>query len=701
MNWLTPKKWFSMIRSLLLCVIMLTRAAYAQEAWPKELAASDGTLVMVYQPEPETLKGNILTYRAAISVKEKNRPEPAFGTFWGFATVATDRDNRELLFTSITVTDIRVPYDSAANRLDHIKAAIQSQFAAAAGPIPIDVIVTSLNQQMDQTRLARSLNRQPPVILYSKEPSVLVTIDGAPRFEENHKWGLDAVVNTPFTIVKDRDGHFNCWGGGHWYTATAATGPYLPLTTEPDRRLRKIEKEYKKSEPDSVKNAVNSVIPTIIVTTSPAGLIQTSGTPNLQPVGSTNLLYVSNSPDNIFLDTKSRLYYILLSGRWYSSGVLETGNGWTYVPSDQLPADFAAIPEGSPKDNVLASVAGTHAAREAVMDAQIPQTAKVYRKMASVHIEYDGEPQFESIGGTHLQYATNTATTVLFDTHQYFALDNGIWFVAENARGPWSVSTARPDELNEIPPSCPVYNTKFVDIYDVTPDYIYVGYTPGYLNNFVFGPTVVYGTGFYYSPWLGRHYYPRPWSWGFDMLYNPWYGWGFGFDYNLGWFNFGLDWDGWFGGWWGPGDYYPFCWGWGFGYWPYGFYGRGAGFRHHFHMYAHNNLYRGRPGIRGYNEFRQPRHSGTFRGGGRSAFSDWRGNVFQRDDRGQWQNRTSREDVRPLTFGLEQQRQLQERGTFRTASFQHSRSFATPHFGGFRGGGFHGGGGFRGGGGRR
>jgi hypothetical protein len=83
--------------------------------------APDRPLVRVFQPEPETLKGNILQYRAAISVKEKNMTEPAFGTFWGSATLATDRDNREILFASLTVTDIRVPHDSASDRLDYIK----------------------------------------------------------------------------------------------------------------------------------------------------------------------------------------------------------------------------------------------------------------------------------------------------------------------------------------------------------------------------------------------------------------------------------------------------------------------------------------------------------------------------------------------------------------------------------------------------
>ena len=146
-----------------------------------------------------------------------------------------------------------------------------------------------------------------------------------------------------------------------------------------------------------------------------------------------------------------------------------------------------------------------------------------------------------------------------------------MWFISDAPVGPWQASTVRPAGINQIPPSSPVYNAKYVDIYDVDPDYIYMGYTPGYLNSFCYGPTVVYGTGFYYAPWVGTYYYPRPWSWGFDMVYNPWYGWGFGFGYGFDWFNagfgfgVGIGFGGWAGGWWGPGFYYPAAWGWGWG----------------------------------------------------------------------------------------------------------------------------------------
>ena len=178
----------------------------------------------------------------------------------------------------------------------------------------------------------------------------------------------------------------------------------------------------------------------------------------------------------------------------------------------------------------------------------------------------------------------------------YYSVDNGVWFQAPSPTGPWTVSTERPDEVDKIPPSSPMYNTKYVNVYDVTPDYIYEGYTPGYLNNYVYGPTVVYGTGFYYNPWYGGFYYPRPWTWGFDMGYNPWCGWSMGYGYGLGWFNYGfgfgigLGFGGGWGGWWGPHIYRPPYLG--GRYRSFGYYGANA-YRggNVFHTSYHNNIY--------------------------------------------------------------------------------------------------------------
>jgi hypothetical protein len=550
--------------------ILFINATQAQDEWPKVITASDGSVVKIYEPQPESFTGNVLKFRAAISLQQQGKDEPVFGTFWSVATVETDRDNRHIDILSVKVPNLKLASDTDITRINYLKTVLESEIPRASFDLQLDQVEASLDMKTEEKKLSKGLNNNPPKIIYASRPSILVVIDGAPKLQRNNDWGVDAVVNTPFTIVKNNDGNYYLYGGKQWYTASAATGPYHFANNDVPGNLKKIEDAVNSanstSDPGYTSESTaeqEHVVSDIIVSSVPAELIQTKGEPNLTPLQGTSLLYASNSENDLFMETNSQQYYVLLSGRWYKSSQLN--GGWQYIAATSLPADFAKIPEGSPKDNVLASVAGTDAAREAVMDAQIPQTAKVDRKTATANVTYDGAPQFKDIQGTHMQYALNTPSSVIRYKGIYYCVENGVWFESDQATGPWVVAVQRPEEVDIIPPSNPEYNLKYVYIYDVDPDWAYMGYTPGYLNSFIYGPTVVYGTGYYYMPWRGMHYYPRPYTWGFSMNYNPWSGWGMGYDYSYGWFNMGFGvslWDNWGGGWWGPSLYHPpYCWG--------------------------------------------------------------------------------------------------------------------------------------------
>jgi hypothetical protein len=581
--------------------------------WPKLINTTNGTQIKVYAPEPESFKGNTLMFRSAISILENGSNDPVFGAFWGTAKVETDRDNRTLAINSLDVTSIRIPAIEGQDTIDYIDDALESQFPSTAGPISLDEIVATLNQNQQETKLSDKISTNPPKVIFVTQPSMLVLIDGDPKLKNNKDLNLDIVVNTPFTIVKNNDGRFYLYGSKHWYVSNAATGPYEYTNGQVPDNIRNVEQLIaKNSQTNGSTNKAAAdnpnVIPNIIVSTAPAELIQSSGEPNFTPIQGTNLLYMSNSDNDIFMDETSQQYFVLISGRWYQTKALNSDN-WKFIPADQLPGDFARIPPGSPKDNVLASVAGTDAAKDAVMDAEIPQTAKVDRNTATTTVNYDGRPKFTDIDGTNLQYAVNTSSTVLRNggDGRFYVVDNGVWFVSDNAAGPWVVSTVRPVDVDLIPPSYPVYNAKYVNIYDVDPDYVYMGYTPGYLNSFVYGPTVVYGTGFYYAPWYGAYYYPRPWSWGFNFAYTPYFGWGFGWGYSPSWFSIGFGFGygyGYYGygyrgcGWWGPSFYHPAVWGgWHGGPRPYGFYGNNFYHNNNIHVNYANNVYRNRGGV--------------------------------------------------------------------------------------------------------
>ena len=715
-----------MIISMLLAVTVLSAPGFAQQApppgpppaqagqqqdWPRSFTMDDGTVVRIYQPQPESFSNNILKSRWAISVLQPGKTDPVFGTFWSVANVETDRDGRRVVIQSAKVPNVKFPGQPDDNFINSMKTALETNLPATAGDLSLDELLASLDQDLEQQKLSKNLNTNAPRIIYADHSSLLVVIDGQPKLQANKDWGLDVVVNTPFTIVKAHDNQFYLYGSKHWYTAQEATGPYSQAGNIPSelQQVQSAVDNANSSSPgytDSAAVAQDNVVSDIVVSTGPAELIQTNGQPTWTPIQGTSLSYAGNSSNDIFQDQSGK-YYVLISGRWYTSSSLS--GGWHYVAANALPGDFAKIPQGSPKDNVLASVAGTDEAREAIMDAQIPQTAKVDRNTATTSVNYDGDPQFAPLQGTDMQYATNTGSSVLQENGVYYSVDNGVWFQAPSPNGPWTVATDRPAQVDQIPPTSPDYNLKYVNIYDVTPDYVYMGYTPGYLNAYIYGPTVVYGTGFYYNPWFNGFYYPRPWSWGFGFGYNPYVGWSIGFGYGFGWFHGGWGmgwrggWGGWRGGWWGPAAYHPaYAWN---RYRTTGFYGPGfSRNRNTFATSYHTNIYASRPGVitRDNHNFAQRNFSrpggpaitggrpGGAVNGGRpgttnNVFSDRAGNVYQHNaTTNQWQQRTTTNSWRPVQGNsqtqqnLNRQQQMRDRGQVRAQNFNQAHGVSRP-----------------------
>jgi hypothetical protein len=259
------------------------------------------------------------------------------------------------------------------------------------------------------------------------------------------------------------------------------------------------------------------MFPTIYVSTVPAELIMTRGTPSYEPIAGTQLLDVTNTDANLIVDPVNSLTYVLISGRWFRTASLQTGP-WTYVANDKLPGDFAKIPITHPRGVVLASVPGTPTAQEAVIDNNIPETAVVRRATATLTIKYGGSPQLEDIGGTPLRYVVNSPYPVIrVDSASWYALKDGVWFVGTSVTGPWAVAASVPEVIYTIPASSPLHYVTYAYVFGSTPQTVTVGYTPGYYGT-VLVPTgtVVYGTGYVYPPvYWGSFWYPPPVTYGF------------------------------------------------------------------------------------------------------------------------------------------------------------------------------------------
>jgi hypothetical protein len=595
------KRIISLMATLCVCLVA-SMPALAQEetdgSWPREIEAPEGTVV-IYQPQPEKLEGDLLSGRTAFAVELKGAKEPVFGALWFEARLETDRANRIATIAAVKVTEVRFPEQDEV-KTKKLNALLEKEVPAWNLPIDMDRLLTTLEFAGDRLEAMEKIETRPPKIIISREPAILVTLDGKPRVVKEKGSSLERVINTPFTILfepstktywlyADGDSWYSAKDiGGEWRLTKSIPAEVASRAPKADPEAEKATRDEAKAEPAKADEKIEpGPPPKIIVETEPAELVAIKGEPEYTPITGTELLYVSNTDSDLLMDIGGQKHYLLLAGRWYAGAGLE--GPWKYVSGDDLPATFALIPEDSQMGTVLYAVPGTEVAKEAVLDAQIPQTAAVERAKASLTVEYDGKPKFEKIKGTKMTYAVNTATPVIFAEKKYYACDEAVWFVADSPKGPWAAATMIPAVIYTIPPDSPLYNVTYVRIYKSTPEVVYVGYTPGYTSTYVYHDTIVYGTGYYWPGWYGTYYYPRPSTWGFHVRYNPWSGWGFGLSYSTGPFTFSIGGGGWYrGGWWGPSHYHSYRHGYNHGY----RHGAWSGYRAGSGYEARGNLYR-------------------------------------------------------------------------------------------------------------
>ena len=174
---------------LSLFAVLVTSFAYAQD-WPKELTTASGDKVKLYQPQAESFSNNVLKYNAAIALVESGKTEPVFGTYWSTANTVTDGNNRNVSIESLSVTDIRFPGEVDEPTINEIKTVLESEVPAMHLSMDKSDLESSLNSYQEQSKLSSAFNNNPPKVIYTSKPSILVLIDGAPKLQTNSNLGV-------------------------------------------------------------------------------------------------------------------------------------------------------------------------------------------------------------------------------------------------------------------------------------------------------------------------------------------------------------------------------------------------------------------------------------------------------------------------------------------------------------------------------
>ncbi len=523
-----------------------------QLSWPLEIESEKGLLTTLYQPQLESFKENDLEGRMAVTMKPKDK-DLIFGAVWFNATVSTNKENRTVVLEKIEILKTYFPDIVSTEQSEKFGTYLEEEIQSWNLVMSLDVLQASLSEVENLSQLSDQINNNPPKIYFRTTPSALVMIDGEPKFKADQTAGLEYVVNTAFFIVKDtKSSMYYINGGNFWYSSKSISEGWSTTTSVPENIKSFAEKNAQKNQEEEKTADTPTTAPDIIISTVPAELILVDGEIDYKPIDQTSLLYVANSENDIIMNITSQEHFILIAGRWYYSTSLKDGD-WEFTDPEALPADFSKIPDNSEMADVRGSIPGTPEAQDALLEQSIPQTATIDRKEAKFEATYDGDPKFSKIEGTDVSYAVNTDKSVLLIKNKYYGVEEAVWFVSSSPKGPWEVSTERPSEVDQIPPEAPVYNVKYVYIYESTPEVVYVGYLPGYTYSYVYGGVVVYGTGYTYPYWYRSYYYPRPVTYGYGVHYNPYTGWGFTVGMSYGWVSWGYHPYG--GGYWGPRGY--------------------------------------------------------------------------------------------------------------------------------------------------
>lgn len=548
------------------------------DGWPREATVGDVTYLL-YPPDLDDWDGRALKGHAAVAARLEGSAETRYGVVDVSADTLVDRSTRTVALSNLRFVTLVFPSDPA-KEAEHL-AAIAKAFPQRLRSVSLDRLEAELaiSRAVEKVQ-ALDLRHDPPRIVFSYVPALLVTVDGQPSYQKVKGTSLERVFNTRPLLLRDGGGRHFLHVFDGWMEAASLGGPWT-VAKAPHPDLAKAQEEAVKGGQVDVlmpqtdpKDASGKPTlqkgpaPAVHVATQPTELIVVDGEARWKEVPPTQLVFVENTTGHVFRHVGEARTYVLVSGRWFRS--TSTDGPWEFVSGGRLPEDFAAIPDDSPKENVKASIPGTLQAAEAVVAATIPEMATVSRKEAKLTPpKFDGEPKLQAVDGTNLAYVANTATPIVRGPKgDFYAVENGVWFTSDSLKGPWAVAAAVPAEIYTIPPASALHYVTYVRVYRVAEKEVEFGYTQGYKGVYVThgsGVVVVYGTGYWYAPWVGSVWFGPPLTYGFGVAptYTPWTGWvmGFGFGWCWGAATVTVGW-GW--GpypWWGPvgwGYYYPY-----------------------------------------------------------------------------------------------------------------------------------------------
>ncbi len=345
-------------RFLIMSTVSLTvGVSWSQDTgWPR-VAKNGQTEVVVYQPQPDSLDGLTLDSRVAVSIKRPQDKAPLFGALWLIATLDIDRDQEMAHVASIKI--VRTRFTDVPER--DVQSLVQF----------LEADVPHWDLSLSLTRLRASLQpagggpdadyrNDPPKIVVVDYPAILLLLDGEPRLQNVGSGGLQRVVNTALPVIFDSKSRtYWFYGSRVWFTTNdLLRGSWTSVERAPSNIADLVKDadtlDSAQSDAGQAASPAQLRAAKIVTATEPTELIVTDGAPKYSPLVGGEILYVTNTDSDIFMEVATQRHYIVISGRWFAGPSLK--GPWIFVAPENVPKAFANIPENSAKASDLAFV---------------------------------------------------------------------------------------------------------------------------------------------------------------------------------------------------------------------------------------------------------------------------------------------------------------------------------------------------------
>jgi hypothetical protein len=214
---------------------------------------------------------------------------------------------------------------------------------------------------------------------------------------------------------------------------------------------------------EAASDAINGIDvkndpPKIIIATRPSLLVLIDGLPQLGDVPGTQLRSVINTRSIILYDHDKQLYYLRVQNWWLQASELEGPWGYAHKLSDEMKRIEGIVSQNevqSPEHGPTRSQASLKRSGEKAEFEEIPVVQVAFGPTELIEIK--GEPSYDHVAGTDLEYVSNTSGNIFRAGANYYVLISGRWFKAAMIDGPWTFVTAAemPADFANIPTNSP------------------------------------------------------------------------------------------------------------------------------------------------------------------------------------------------------------------------------------------------------